>query len=96
MHNRFRIEDLGELKFFLGVEIAHSKSGIHICQKKFVLDLLVDAGFLESKPAETPMNSIYRLVKEGKPYDDINSYRRLIGKLSYLSISRPDIAFPVQ
>lgn len=65
LHDRFKIKDLGELKYFLGLEVAHSKQGLHICQKKFVLDLLKDSGFLISKPASTLMAKECRLVKEG-------------------------------
>lgn len=55
LHDKFKMKDLGEMKFFLGLEIARSKSGIHVCQKKFKLDLLADSRFLESKLAVTSM-----------------------------------------
>lgn len=75
----------------MGLDIARSKSGLHVCQKKFILDLLTDL-VVECKPAETPMSLTSRLMKEGVPFEYFTAYRRLIGKLLYLTISQPDIA----
>lgn len=96
LHEKFKIKDLGELNFFLGLEIVRSQSGIHVCQKKFTLDLLAESRFIESKPVVTLMSSTCKLVKEGTAYEDVGAYRRLIGKLLYLTISRPDNIYVVQ
>jgi hypothetical protein len=97
MDREFRIKDLGQLKYFLGIEVAHSKSGISICQRKYCLDLLRDTGFIGSKPAPTPLDTSIKLHQDtSAAYEDIEGYRRLVGKLLYLTTTRPDIAFATQ
>ncbi|XP_020207841.1 uncharacterized protein LOC109792812 [Cajanus cajan] len=96
LHNKFSIKDLGELKYFLGFEIARSQSGINMCQRKYALDLLQDSGQLASKPCNTPMDPSVTISKEsGTQLADPSSYRRLIGWLLYLTNTRPDICYAV-
>ncbi|XP_057444716.1 uncharacterized mitochondrial protein AtMg00810-like [Lotus japonicus] len=95
-HAQFRIKDIGEAKCFLGLEIVRSTTGIVLNQRKYTLELISDSGLLGCKPASTPMDHSHKLgVSTGKPLDDIGSYRRLIGRLLYLTTTRPDIAFVV-
>lgn len=97
LNSRFRIKDLGDLKYFLGLEIARSREGIHVCQRKYALDILHECGLLGSKPASTPMTKGTCLSHDqGTPLSDPTAYRRLIGKLLYLTSTRPDISFSVQ
>ncbi|RVX11614.1 Retrovirus-related Pol polyprotein from transposon RE2 [Vitis vinifera] len=92
----FEIKDLGTLKYFLGMEIARSKKGIAVSQRKYVLDLLNETGMLGCKPAETPMDTTVKLEEsDGSAPVDKGRYQRLVGKLIYLSHTRPDIGFSV-
>ncbi|WJZ93217.1 hypothetical protein VitviT2T_012173 [Vitis vinifera] len=55
LHSHFRIKDLGDLKYFLGIEVSRSKKGISITQRKYTLEILKDGGFLGAKPVNFPM-----------------------------------------
>ncbi|KAH9753027.1 protein kinase domain-containing protein [Citrus sinensis] len=92
----FEMKDLGPLRYFLGMEIARSSKGIFVSQRKYTLDLLKETGMLGCKPGDTPIDPYHKLgyAIEGKSVDR-ESYQRLVGKLIYLSHTRPDIAFAV-
>ncbi|XP_014495475.1 uncharacterized protein LOC106757341 [Vigna radiata var. radiata] len=96
LHNAFRIKNLGEVKYFLGFEVARSKKGIHLCQRKYVLDILEETRMLGSKPCTTPfLSDTSSLYKTENYFTNPNFYRRLIGKLLYLTNARPDLCSSV-
>ncbi|KAL0641454.1 hypothetical protein Bca4012_103025 [Brassica carinata] len=100
LKSMFEIKDLGEMKYFLGIEICRSKEGLFMSQRKYTLDLLKDAGAYGGKTARTPMEDGYKVPREGeiedsKPFHDPKLYRKLVRKLIYLTITRPDICFAV-
>ena len=68
-----------------------------ISQRKYILDILADTGMLDYKPVDTPMDPNVKLVPgQGEPLQDPRRYRRLVGKLNYLIITRLDISFPMR
>ncbi|XP_031106315.1 uncharacterized protein LOC116010963 [Ipomoea triloba] len=96
LNKAFKIKDLGALGYFLDIEASSSKDGMNICQRKYALDILNDAGFLDCKPIRTPMVPGSLLSpKDGTVLSDPSSYRRLIGRLLYLTATRPDITYVV-
>lgn len=96
LSQKFRMKDLGDLKFFLGLEISRNHSGLLLTQQKYILDLLKKTGFLDSKPVSTPVQSGQQLsLYDGEPFSDPPTYRSVVGALQYLTISRPDMVFAV-
>nr|XP_011463578.1 PREDICTED: uncharacterized protein LOC105351305 [Fragaria vesca subsp. vesca] len=65
LSHRFKLKDLGELKYFLGIEVARSRRGIALCQRKYALEVLEDTGFLDAKPSSFPVNQNISLTQEG-------------------------------
>lgn len=90
------MKDLGGLKYFLGIEVARSISGIYLSQQKYVLDLLTETGMLGCKPVSTPIVQNHHLgIYPNQVPTNKERYQRLVGKLIYLSLTRPDIAYAV-
>ncbi|CAM8920304.1 unnamed protein product [Rhodiola kirilowii] len=61
IHDKFRIKDLGFLKYFLGLEVARSDDGIFLNQRKYAIELLEEHNLVQSKPAKSPMNAKHKL-----------------------------------
>ena len=96
LSEQFQITDLGKLKYFLGIEVSRSPGKILICQRKYVLDMLSECGLLGCKPVDSPMVPETKLMPDdGAPLHDPERYRRLVGKLNYLTVTPSDIAYPV-
>nr|GEZ34698.1 ribonuclease H-like domain-containing protein [Tanacetum cinerariifolium] len=108
LKSKFLIKDLGKLKYFLGIEVVDIDAGLYLNQRKYCLELLAEYSFLASKPAATlietnlMVSDIIKIKKKKKPVEknnppltDLTSYQRLIWKLIYLTLTRPDISYIV-
>uniref|UniRef100_A0A3Q7EYQ7 Reverse transcriptase Ty1/copia-type domain-containing protein n=1 Tax=Solanum lycopersicum TaxID=4081 RepID=A0A3Q7EYQ7_SOLLC len=106
LHKQFKVKDLGDLKYLLGIEVLRSKAGILLNQRKYVLELISEMGLGGAKPSTTPLETNVKLTttefdeSTGRKGDtllaDASVYQRLIGKLLYLTITRPAISYTVQ
>ncbi|KAG8484947.1 hypothetical protein CXB51_021827 [Gossypium anomalum] len=108
LHSSFKMKYLGELKFFLGIEIARSNRGIILSQRKYALELIPDAGFREANQASIPLeqNKRFNTVEyndlvhlrgsNDELLQDMSIYQRLMGRLLYLTNTRQDISYVVQ
>ncbi|GJU65907.1 putative ribonuclease H-like domain-containing protein [Tanacetum coccineum] len=96
MHKKFQMSSMGELTFFLGLQVTQKDDGIFISQDKYVDEILKKFGFLTMKTTSTPMETSKPLLKDAEAEDvDVHLYRSMIGSLMYLTASRPDIMFDV-
>ncbi|GJT62877.1 putative ribonuclease H-like domain-containing protein [Tanacetum coccineum] len=96
MHKRFQMSSMGELTFFLGLQVKQKEDGIFISQDKYVGEILKKFGFSSIRTASTPMETNKALTKDKDGEDvDVRLYRSMIGSLMYLTSSRPDIMFSV-
>lgn len=101
LKTKFLIEDLGNLKYFLGIEIIKTNSRLCLSQRKYCLELLYEFGLLGSKPINTPLDANMIFNSEGVDKSDekltnMIEYQKLVGKLIYLTNTRSDISFSVQ
>ncbi|GJV69802.1 retrovirus-related pol polyprotein from transposon TNT 1-94 [Tanacetum coccineum] len=96
MHDEFKMSMMGELNFFLGLQIKQLKDGIFFNQSKYIKEMLKKFRLEDSKPMKTPMSTETKLTKdeEGESVDN-TKYRGMIGSLLYLTASTPDIMFSV-
>jgi len=96
LHSTFKMKELGHLTYFLGLEVHYHHEGVFLTQQKYIQDLVQLAGLTNATPVDTPMevNVKYRR-DEGDLLDDPTQYRKLVGSLIYVTITRPDISFAV-
>ena len=97
LSTKFHMKDLGPVRYFLGLEVDRTDAGFFLSQQKYTKDLLAEYGMLTAKPLQLPLDSHLKLTPDkGDPLPNPVIYQRLIGKLIYLTITRPDLAFSVQ
>ena len=88
LFSHFQTKDLGKLKYFLRIEKAQSKSNVVMNQRKYALEILEETSMLDCKPVDTPMDPNVKLVPRRRELlRDPGKYRRLVGKLNYLTIT---------
>lgn len=96
LSQQFHMKDLGPVNYFLGLEISRSPAGFFVSQKKYTLDLIQEFGLSNATPLKVPIYTHLKLTPtKGTPLLNHHPYKGLIGKLIYLTVTRPDIAFPV-
>jgi histone deacetylase 1/2 len=98
LREEFPVKDLGNLNFFLGIEVKSTPDGIVLAQKKYISDLLTRTNMLQAKGVSTPMVTTEKLSRfDGEILSpaDATRYRSVVGALQYLTLTRPDISFSV-
>ncbi|GKD16913.1 putative ribonuclease H-like domain-containing protein [Tanacetum coccineum] len=96
MHKRFQMSSMGELTFFLGLQVQQKRDGIFISQDKYVVDILKKFDFVTVKTTSTPIETNKALIKDEEAEDvDVHLYRSMIRSLMHLTAFRPDIIFAV-
>ncbi|XP_019239365.1 PREDICTED: uncharacterized protein LOC109219379 [Nicotiana attenuata] len=97
LDKQFRIKDLGKLHYFLGLEVLYKSDGIIMSQRKFTLDLLKEYDCFGYSSLSSPLDPAVKLKgDEGTLLPDPTYYRKLVGKLNFLTDTRLDIAYSVQ
>jgi hypothetical protein len=92
----FHMKDLGCLKYFLGIEVARNPAGFVLCQRKYALDIISEAGLLGARPTTVPLEQNHRLaLSTSTALADPEQYRRLVGRLIYLCFTRPELSYSV-
>ena len=90
------MKDLGKLKYFLGLEIARGPEGIFVSQRKYALDIITECGLLGAKPCSVPTELNHKLaLSKSHLLTDPSQYRRLVGRLIYLTFTRPELSYIV-
>jgi hypothetical protein len=96
MKDEFKMNDLGLMKYFLGIGVRQSKIGIFISQSKYAHEILKRFNMMNSKATPTPVITRLKLSKEDKGSKvDPTLFKRLVGSLLYLPTTRPDIMYGV-
>jgi hypothetical protein len=96
MENEFQMSMMGELTFFLGIQVKQTKEGTFVCQAKYTKDLIKKFAMTDAKPVSTPMSMMIALDpdEDGEAVDQ-REYKSMIGSLLYPTVTRPDIQFAV-
>ncbi len=93
---KFKMKDLGELRYFLGIEVIQSPKGIWLLQRQYALNKLSEYGMTGCKPISIPLEQNVKLsADEGDLVKDTTMYRRIVGNLIYMTITRPYLSYAI-
>lgn len=96
LHQCFHMKDLGKLKYFFRIEVAHNTEGIFLSQQKYALDIIAETDLLGVKPSSVPIELNHKLsFAAGPPLDKPEMYHRLVGRLIYLTLTHSDLCYAV-
>ncbi len=96
LKQKFEMKDLGELRYFLGIEVIQSPKGIWLLQKQYALNKLSEYGMMGCKPISIPLEQNVKLsANEGDLVEDTTMYKCIVGSLIYMTITRPDLSYVV-
>jgi hypothetical protein len=96
LKQKFEMKDLGELRYFLGIEVIQSPKGIWLLQKQYALNKLSEYGMMNCKPISIPLEQNVKLnADEGDLVEDTTMYRCIMGNLIYMTITRPNLNYGV-
>ena len=98
LKQEFDLKDLGDLHYFLGIEVKKISNGILLCQEKYASDIIKRVGMHNCKPVSTPLSTSEKLsIEEGEKLgqEDSTRFRSIVGALQYLTLTQPDLSFPV-
>lgn len=95
LQSKFALKDLGDLHYFLGIEVFRDSSGMFLTQRKYALEILTKAGMVECKPSLSPSSTKPSSLDPVAPFPDVQLYRSLVGSLQYLTITKPELSHAV-
>ncbi|KAH7351616.1 hypothetical protein KP509_19G006000 [Ceratopteris richardii] len=96
MEKEFKISDLGDLSYFLGMEIAYTQHGVYVTQERYLKNLLIKFKMDDCRVAPTPMEVNHKLSRYGREeFKDMKLYQSLVGSLIYATLTRPDLSYAV-
>jgi hypothetical protein len=96
LKQKFEMKDLGELRYFLGIEVIQSPKRIWSLQRQYALNKLFEYGMTRCKPISIPLEQNVKLsADEGDLVEDTTMYRHIVGSLIYMTITRPDLSYAV-
>jgi transposase InsO family protein len=96
LRSDFALKDLGELSYFLGIQVQRTATSLHLRQSKYILDLLHKARMVGAKASRSPCVTGSKLSStDGTPLENVTEFRQLVGGLQYCTLTRPEIAYSV-